>query len=281
VHQSYTARSRRGEPVALTRTERRPVFEEIGGKVLHSGTFAAVQDALEPQHARDIACRRVDAQRARNFHAKCGVLFLAAGFAALLLTSAAPATAAVNAWELIHPKALDWRQAAHRRAIAQDLLARLNQLASVVPAQSVGQRKRVLEELAELDQMGTSASPRRRSRLYMSRGYQHYRLLELIDATYADLQCILSATDIRDEMGCWGRAALHFGDESVLDLALSMLRNARLIPKDGHMPVTAQDPAVWYEEYGRGILQHILVPYLAADAELGSGDAVSAERADD
>ena len=195
---------------------------------------------------------------------------------------AAPAAGGVDAWELIHPKTFDWREASHRRAIAGDLSRRLNQLASVVPLQSSAQQTLVLDEVAALDRLGTEASPRRRSRLYMSRGYQHFRLLELIAETRADLQCILAAAHIREEMHCWSLAAQHFGDEARLDLALSMLRRARLIPKDGQMPVTAQDPEVWYGEYGRGILQYILVPYLedqsrratpaAEDAQQGDGD---------
>lgn len=185
-------------------------------------------------------------------------------FGALVAAASATSTAAaVNAWELIHPKAFDWQQAAHRTAIAKDLLRRLNLLASVVPPQSPQQQTLVLDEMAALDKLGTEAPPRRRSRLFMSRGYQHYRLLELIEETRGDLECILAAADIRDEMHCWSLAAQHFGDEARLDLALSMLRSARLIPKDGQMPVTAQDPEVWYGEYGRGILQYIVVPYLA------------------
>lgn len=183
-----------------------------------------------------------------------------------VLVAAASATsmaAAVNAWELIHPRAFDWQEAAHRTAIAKDLLRRLNLLASVVPPQSPQQQALVLDEMEALDKLGTEAPPRRRSRLFMSRGYQHYRLLELIEETRGDLECILAAADIREEMHCWSLAAQHFGDEARLDLALSMLRSARLIPKDGQMPVTAQDPEVWYGEYGRGILQYIVVPYLA------------------
>ena len=185
-------------------------------------------------------------------------------FGALVAAASATSTAAaVNAWELIHPKAFDWQEAAHRTAIAKDLLRRLNLLASVVPPQSPQQQALVLDEMAALDELGTEAPPRRRSRLFMSRGYQHYRLLELIEETRGDLECILAAADIREEMHCWSLAAQHFGDETRLDLALSMLRSARLIPKDGQMPVTAQDPEVWYGEYGRGILQYIVVPYLA------------------
>ena len=185
-------------------------------------------------------------------------------FGALVAAASATSTAAaVNAWELIHPRAFDWQEAAHRTAIAKDLLRRLNLLASVVPPQSPQQQTLVLDEMAALDKLGTEAPPRRRSRLFMSRGYQHYRLLELIEETRGDLECILAAADIREEMHCWSLAAQHFGDETRLDLALSMLRSARLIPKDGQMPVTAQDPEVWYGEYGRGILQYIVVPYLA------------------
>ena len=185
--------------------------------------------------------------------------------AAVLGTAASSACTAstVNAWELIHPRTFDWQQAAHRTAIAKDLLRRLNLLASVVPVQSPEQKALVLLEMETLEKLGTEAPPRRRSRLFMSRGYQHYRLLELIEETRTDLDCVLAATDIREEMHCWGLAAQHFGDEQRLDLALSMLRSARLIPKDGQMPVTAQDPEVWYGEYGRGILQFIVVPYLA------------------
>ncbi len=177
------------------------------------------------------------------------------------------AAAPVDAWELIHPQSFDWRATSQRRAVAQDLSRRLNLLASVVPPQSPEQRDRVLAEMAELDRLGMEASPRRRGRLYISRGYQHFHLLELIDETRSDLDCILAATDIRKEMHCWSLAARHFGDEARLDLALAMLRRARLIPRDEQMPVTAQDPEVWYGEYGRGILQHILIPYLA-DAAL-------------
>ena len=193
------------------------------------------------------------------------------GVSSFALSAGADA-APVNAWELIHPKSFDWRQVGHRKAVAGDLARRLNLLTSVVPLQSPDQRTLVLEEMAELERLGAEATPRRRSRLYMSRGYQHFRLMELIDETQADLECILSAVRISEEMRCWSLAALHFGDEARLDLALSMLRSARLIPKDSHMPVTAQDPAVWYGEYGRGILQYILVPYLA-DAATDSADA--------
>lgn len=176
------------------------------------------------------------------------------------------AAAPISAWELISPTHLDWRERPHRRAIAEDLLVRLNLLADVIPPLSPQQEAQVANEMAELQRMDPGADTRRRSRLYMSRRYQHFRLLELLDDTRRNLQCVIAADRVSEEMRCWSLASVNFGDEANLDMALSMLRRARMIPKDGAMPVTAQAPSVWYGEYGRGILKHILTPYLAERA---------------
>ena len=190
-------------------------------------------------------------------------LIAAAAFAAIPAEAGA---AAIDAWELISPTHLDWRERPHRRAIAEDLLVRLNLLADVIPPLSPQQEAQVANEMAELQRMDPDADTRRRSRLYMSRRYQHFRLLELLDDTRRNLQCVIAAARVSEEMRCWSLASVNFGEEAKLDLALSMLRSARLIPKDGAMPVKAQDPSVWYGEYGRGILKHILTPYLAERA---------------
>ncbi len=191
-------------------------------------------------------------------------LIAAAAFAALPAEAGAAAT--IDAWELISPAHFDWRERPHRRAIAEDLLVRLNLLADVIPPLSPQQEAQVANEMAELQRMDPDADTRRRSRLYMSRRYQHFRLLELLEDTRRNLECVIAAARVSEEMRCWSLASVNFGDEAKLDLALSMLRSARLIPKDGAMPVKAQDPSVWYGEYGRGILKHILTPYLAEQA---------------
>ena len=183
-----------------------------------------------------------------------------------LLPMSGQGAAQVNAWELISPTVLDWRQAEQRRAVAKDLLERLDMLGSAVPPLSPNQQVQVLKEAAELERLDPDADSRRRSRLFMSRRYQHFRLLDLLAETRSNLKCVLAAERVSEEMRCWSLASVNFGEEAKLDLALSMLRRARLIPKDGAMPVKAQDPAVWYGEYGRGILQHILAPYLAEQA---------------
>ncbi len=196
----------------------------------------------------------------------CAVKGLVAAAAFALASAEVGAAVKIDAWELISPTHLDWRERGHRRAIAEDLLVRLDLLADVIPPLSPRQEAQVANEMAELQRLGPTADVRRRSRLYMSRRYQHFRLLELLDDTRRNLQCVIAAARVSEEMRCWSLASVNFGEEAKLDLALSMLRGARMIPKDGAMPVKAQDPAVWYGEYGRGILKHILTPHLAEQA---------------
>ncbi|MYK82862.1 MAG: hypothetical protein F4024_09860, partial [Gammaproteobacteria bacterium] len=59
------------------------------------------------------------------------------------------AAATISAWELISPTHLDWRERPHRRAIAGDLLVRLNLLADVIPPLSPQQEAQVANEMAE------------------------------------------------------------------------------------------------------------------------------------
>ena len=63
-------------------------------------------------------------------------------------------------------------------------------------------------------------------------------------------------------MLCWAEVSVYLMDEETVDIALTVLRSARMIPRDEDMPVKAQDPKVWYGEYGKGIVRYILKPYL-------------------
>jgi len=186
-----------------------------------------------------------------------------------MLAAAGPATAggALDAWELIHPGDLDAGNRYHRHAVARDLRQRVELMAAVVPALAPDRAARVAEKQARLTALGDEASPRRRSRLYLSRDYQHARLLRILGDAIAALDCVItSGDDLRREMACWARASTQFLDEEAISVALAALRRARLVPRDEDMPVAAMDPVVWYGEYGRGIVRHILTPYLDAEA---------------
>jgi hypothetical protein len=186
----------------------------------------------------------------------------------LALVSARPAAAAVNAWELVHPSKFDAGRVEHRQAIARDLLERVELLAAVIPPQSPEQTARLREEADRLEELGERASAQRRSRLYLSRAYQQRTLLDILGEASDALRCVLdSGSDQAREMSCWARASAQFLEQSKVDLALSVLRRSRAIPRDDDMPVAAMDPVVWYGEYGRGILLHIISPYLEGQAQ--------------
>lgn len=173
----------------------------------------------------------------------------------------------VSAWELVHPTRFDWEIRSHRIRVAADLVSRVGLLAAVVPAQSDLQAQQLENITAALDALGDEATPRQRSKLYLSRAYQHRRLLDLLADTLSALDCVRVVEDINKEMHCWSEVSVMLMDEETVDIALTVLRSARMIPRDRDMPVKAQDPKIWYAEYGRGIVQHIIKPFLRARAE--------------
>jgi hypothetical protein len=178
---------------------------------------------------------------------------------------AAPGAGAqsVSAWDLVYPSNFDWEIRTHRLRVANDLASRVSLLVAVVPKQKEEESARLRETEQALEALGADASPRERSRLYLSRAYQHRRLLELLADTLDALQCVRTADEMPREIHCWTRAAVNLMDEETVDVALTVLRDARMVPRDEDMPVKAQDPKVWYGEYGRGIVRHIVMPYVA------------------
>jgi hypothetical protein len=181
---------------------------------------------------------------------------------------------AVSAWELVHPTRFDWEIRSHRQRIAEDLISRVSLLSAVVPAQSEGQARQLDKIAAGLDALGENATPRQRSKLFLSRAYQHRRLLDMLADTLKALECVRAAGAIAREMHCWAEVSVLLMDEETMDVALAVLRSARMIPRDEDMPVKAQDPKIWYGEYGRGIVRHIVKPFLAslAPKESGAGE---------
>ncbi|MEZ5561257.1 MAG: hypothetical protein R3E86_22290 [Pseudomonadales bacterium] len=182
------------------------------------------------------------------------------------ILSGGPPAGAANAWDLVHPRDFDWRSHEQRLELAADLRTRLNLLIAVVPPQAPQALERVQHEQAELEALAERASPRRLSRLYLSRDYQHMMLVDLLTGARAALDCVLAATAVEPEMACWAQLSGRLLQEQPLDVALRTLREAHVLPRDEDMPVKAQDPLVWYGEYGRGVLEQILTPYLESVA---------------
>ena len=174
-----------------------------------------------------------------------------------------------NAWDLVHPDNFAWQVRGDRHSVAADLISRVSLLAAVVPPQAPDQINRLEKIEAELAALGERATPRQRSRLYLSRAYQHRRLVELLRGILESLSCVRSSVTISEEMYCWTQASVFLMDEEALDISLGVLRQGRMIPRDEDMPVKGQDPKVWYSEYGRGVVRYIVRPYLQSKTAVG------------
>ncbi len=168
---------------------------------------------------------------------------------------------ASDAWLLIDIEEKAALDRGERVAIAEDLGARLAVIRSVVPLQSDADRAKVEARMRRLDDEALGSSGR--GRFFLSVDYQHYQLLELLQQAATALDCIYQAASEAQEMYCWSQLASIYLAEERMELGLATLRRRHLIPRDDDMPRVAQDPRVWYAEFGRGILRGIISPYLA------------------
>lgn len=188
-----------------------------------------------------------------------------------------PGTAlqAAEAWSLLGLDSDAPLNRAERISIANDLAVRLETLRRHVPMQKPDAAEAVRGQLDTLDDM-TLASEQR-GRFFLSLDYQHYQLLELLDGARTELECIRTTGNAALEHTCWARLATIYLSEERLELGIGTLRAARLLPKDDDMPRPAQDPRVWYGEFGRGIVRRVLTPWLSAQVEVHATDRLPLE----
>ncbi len=183
--------------------------------------------------------------------------------ACLIVLAIAPTASARDAWKLVDIEGDTLPAKAERIGIKDDLRARLAVMFSIVPEQTPRQREKVETRLAKIDDEDLGSSSR--GRFFLSLDYQHYQLRELLDDADSRLKCISTALKedaIAMEMSCWAQLATVYLAEERLALGLSTLRRRNVIPRDDDMPRVAQDPRVWYAEFGRGIVRGIVTPYL-------------------
>ncbi|MCR9278878.1 MAG: hypothetical protein NXH85_12970 [Pseudomonadaceae bacterium] len=195
---------------------------------------------------------------------------LAGGALGLLVLAAMPAGAS-DAWALVYADGLDASERPARLAVARSLEGRVRHLSNAVPVLGKSEARRLSER--EADVADEPASGRGRSRLYLSAAFQQRELRALLDEVNAALSCIPKADSEAAEMVCWGRAAVALQEDQKLRVALSVLRDRRVLPKDRTFPVNGQDPEVWYDAYGKGILRYILYPYLERQVDAGKAAA--------
>ncbi|MBM4205699.1 MAG: hypothetical protein FJ194_16365 [Gammaproteobacteria bacterium] len=190
---------------------------------------------------------------------------------AALLGVLSPPAVGGEAWSLLGLDSDDPLSRADRLDISEDLIRRLDILRRRVPMQKPDEAEEVRQQLTSLDDM-TLASERR-GRFFLSLPYQHYQLLELLDGARQELECIRTMEIPEVEHACWARLATIYLSEERLELGVGTLRAARLLPKDDDMPRPAQDPRVWYGEFGRGVVRRVLTPWIQMQGEAAQAAA--------
>ncbi len=179
---------------------------------------------------------------------------------------ASPCSFAQSAWDLVFRQQLDWTSRAHRSILAQDLTSRVALLESNLPDMSERDREWVERLEQRIERLGDDATSSERGKLYLSRQYQHRALLAHTDQVKRELSCVQNATDIHQEMICWGQVSVQLLDGDRIDVALETLRDHRMIPRPREMPFQTLNPSLWYSEFGRGIVEYLLVPYLQSQS---------------
>ncbi|MCY4041861.1 MAG: hypothetical protein OXF72_11500 [Gammaproteobacteria bacterium] len=188
--------------------------------------------------------------------------------AALIACSLAHAQ---SAWDLVFREQLDWTSREHRLILSRDLLDRVTLLESNLPTMSERDVQWVEQLEARIERLGDDATSSQRGRLYLSRQYQHRALLEHTQRMRDELGCVQAAAAMHDEMLCWGQVAVELLDGERIDVAIETLRDHRMIPRPREMPVGTLNPSIWYGEFGRGIVEYLLLPYLASQNHRDEG----------
>lgn len=184
---------------------------------------------------------------------------------------ASPLAFAQSAWDLVFREQLDWTSREHRLILARDLTDRILLLEANLPEMSERDREWVENLEQRIEQLGDDTTSSERGKLYLSRQYQHRTLLEHTESVKRDLACVRDATDLQQEMICWGQVSVQLLDGDRIDVALETLRDHRMIPRPREMPFVTLNPSLWYSEFGRGIVEYLLVPYLESGAGASEG----------
>jgi hypothetical protein len=172
---------------------------------------------------------------------------------------------AASAWDLISPQEFDPHSKLQRLAVARDLGLRVARLADLITDQQPDEVARLEQAEAKLGAAATMDDAAA-AELQLSVAYQHRKLIKLLTDIRTALDCVINSEHDAAEMLCWAQASRLMADEQPLRLALGTLRNSRRLPQNKDLPPLLRGPEVWYGTYARGILQYILIPYLAEAA---------------
>ena len=190
---------------------------------------------------------------------------------AAILTFASPLMA-IDASSIIEGKEFNAASHQARNAVARDILKKVRSFSNYVPALKPDELAWVQEESAAINKLESAGESKdvktRRIEYEISPEVRQQNLRIVLADLQTALSCAASASKpIREEMKCWSVASFLLTDHSMLDDSIGTLLKTGRISKDliGDTTAIHGEPlnyGDYYEWYGRGILERILIPYL-------------------
>ena len=161
---------------------------------------------------------------------------------------------------------------ANRLQIASSVEESINKLVALLPIQKPQEISWVNEEGAALDSMDNKYSNHRYFKLYNSPEFRHLQLTNHLSNISSAIRCIKSEPiNIAMEMYCWNELSLGLQD------SVKFKENILILIRDGRLSKDVESiTAIGGESlghgyflrvFGSGIQQHIISPFLFAQAK--------------
>jgi hypothetical protein len=188
---------------------------------------------------------------------------------AMLLLSASSLLAA-NRGDLIDGK-FDATSRKERTEVAQSLQETVEKLSQYLPTPRPQDADWIEQEQAAIAQLGDSKPKDSRQLQFLnSPEFHHARLHNFLTNTLNALRCVIDDnSSLSREMMCWDVASILLTDASSINDSIKILLRAGRLPKTvlesgalGPMADESLGFGYWYDAYGRGIQEYLVIPYL-------------------
>lgn len=164
-------------------------------------------------------------------------------------------------------------QKTERTEIAKDIKAKIELLDSYLPNLKPSEIAWIEEEKVAIQKLkGMDAQAARLVQLLESPEFQHQNLKDSLRNIKNNLDCIANEkVTLNSEMLCWAVTSHHLSEESTFDDSITVLKKHGRLPKDiakkaGLLEISGyRSYSILYKSYARGIMEYIIIPYLAGN----------------
>ena len=160
------------------------------------------------------------------------------------------------------------KQKIERTEIAKDIKSQIDLLDSYLPNLKPSEIEWIDQERIAIKKLeGTDAWSARLTQFYESPEFQQQKLKNLLGSIKSNIDCIMNEkVNLNTEMLCWTVTSYNLSDRSTFDDSIMTLKKHTKLPND-----IVKKAGLWeasgygakFETYARGIIEYIVIPYLA------------------